>query len=47
MEEFEPPTHRMVDGVRVELTPEEVQEILLEWQTEREKQNLEQQIQNT
>jgi len=39
-EEFEPPTHRMVNCERVELTPEEVQEILLEWQAEREKQNL-------
>ena len=47
MEEFEPPTHRMVDGERVELTPEEVQKILLEWQTAREKQTLEQQIPNT
>jgi len=38
MEEFEPPTHRMVNGERVELTPEEVAEILAQWQTEREKQ---------
>lgn len=39
-EEFEPPTHRMFNGERVDLTPEEIQEILLEWQIEREKQNL-------
>mgnify|MGYP000898318503 FL=1 len=39
-EEFEPPTHRMVNGERVELTPEEVAEILAQWQIEREKQNL-------
>lgn len=37
-EEFEPPTHRMVDGDRVELTPEEIAELLVQWQQERDKQ---------
>ncbi len=37
-EEFEPPTHRMINGERVELTESEINELLIQWQQERDKQ---------
>ena len=32
---IDPPTHRMVDGDRVELTPQEVLDTLAEWEANR------------
>jgi hypothetical protein len=38
---FDPPTHRMVGSVRVDLTPEEIETIVQEWAVEYDKQQQE------
>ena len=35
---FDPPTHRMVGAVRVDLTEEEINEIVQQWAVEYDKQ---------
>jgi hypothetical protein len=38
---FDPPTHRMVGAVRVDLTQEEIETIVQEWAVEYDKQQQE------
>ena len=38
---FDPPTHRMVGSVRVDLTQEEIETIVQEWAVEYDKQQTE------